>query len=42
MINIVWRTLQVKEFAELLEAVFILDPAKRITVPDALKHAFLN
>ena len=33
---------QVKEFADLLEQIFIIDPAKRITVPEALKHPFIQ
>jgi serine/threonine protein kinase len=33
---------QVKEFADLLEQIFIVDPAKRITAAEALKHPFLH
>jgi serine/threonine protein kinase len=33
---------QVREFADLLEQIFILDPARRITAYDALKHPFLQ
>lgn len=33
---------QVKEFADLLEKIFILDPERRITVSECLKHPFLQ
>ncbi|EKX39685.1 hypothetical protein GUITHDRAFT_76197 [Guillardia theta CCMP2712] len=33
---------KVKEFADLLEQIFILDPEKRIKVSDALRHPFLK
>jgi len=33
---------QLKHFADLLEKIFILDPAKRLTVSEALKHEFIR
>jgi serine/threonine protein kinase len=33
---------QLKEFADLLEKIFIIDPAKRVTVSECLKHPFIR
>jgi hypothetical protein len=33
---------QLKHFADLLEKIFIMDPAKRMTVTEALKHEFIR
>ena len=33
---------QLKEFADLLDKIFILDPAKRTSVTDCLKHPFIK
>lgn len=33
---------QLKEFADLLDKIFNLDPAKRITVAECLKHPFIK
>jgi len=33
---------KIKEFADLLDHIFIMDPAKRISVSDALRHPFIQ
>ena len=33
---------KVKEFADFLEKIFVLDPERRITVSECLKHPFLQ
>jgi len=35
-------TKKLKEFADLLEKIFILDPSKRYTVKECLQHPFIR
>lgn len=32
----------ISSFKDLLEKIFVLDPKKRITVPEALSHPFIT
>lgn len=37
-----WDGAQLKELADLLDKIFNMDPAKRITVAECLKHPFIK
>lgn len=42
VVRVVCGVQQLKEFADLLDKIFILDPAKRTSVTDCLKHPFIK